>query len=281
LVKITRRWLGAALTPVAFGAGAALIIGTLTGSPHATHDSTRIAASVQAYRSRNPALVDCLGHGQVRPASITLSCADGYSSLIGLHWRSWDTSAYGEGTWLINDCTPFCARGTMHRYPVDVVLWAPTREGHVPAREYTKLTMFLPDSRCYTDAGQHSCYPAMSTRDLVLPHQLPPPMNVQVSMVPLTTVPAERLAHRTGHSRHVPPRTLTSHRRPAPRHHTTPVHVLSHREHVHGRSPVRPLAGPQSDAGLRAAAGARVVSGSREAAGAPAVAGSRSAAGSR
>jgi hypothetical protein len=217
LVKITRRWLRAALAPVTFGAGAALIVGTLAGRPPSPHhgSSQRLSAAVQSYRSRRPTVLDCLGHSQVRPASLTLSCADGNSSLTGLHWRSWQSSAYGEGTWLINDCVPYCARGTVHRYPVVVVLWAPERLGQrVPARDYSKLTMILPSGRCYTAGGKRACYPAMSTRVLRTAHQPPPVMSIQMSLVPLPAAVATRHQASRGH---LPPRTLAAVRRPASR----------------------------------------------------------------
>jgi hypothetical protein len=185
-MRITRRRLGAALAPVACGAGAALVVGALAGGAAAPHPGSRLAA-VQSARSAAPLLANCFGHGQVRPSSITLSCADGYSSLTGIQWRSWQNSAYGRGTWLINDCVPFCARGTMNRFPAVVVLSAPRHVGHAAGRQYTRLTMTLPGNRCYTAAGQRACYPATTTRSLLpSPHTLPPPvMSVQEPALPL------------------------------------------------------------------------------------------------
>jgi hypothetical protein len=48
LVKITRRWLRAALAPVTFGAGAALIVGTLAGRPSSPHHGSSIQMSMVA-----------------------------------------------------------------------------------------------------------------------------------------------------------------------------------------------------------------------------------------
>lgn len=185
MVKITRRWLGTALAPVTFGAAAALIVGTLAGSPSAPRPSSRLSAAVQSYRSR-PSLADCLGHSQVRPASITLACADGNSSITGIRWRSWQATADGQGTWLINDCTPFCARGTVHRFPVQVVLSAPERVNGAHFRRYTKLTMILPDGRCYTAGDKRTCYPARSVQSLLPQYPSSTPgTNLQVATAPL------------------------------------------------------------------------------------------------
>ena len=84
MVKITRRWLGAALAPVAFGAAAALIVGALAGSPSAPRPASRLSAAVQAYRSR-PSLADCLGHSQVRPP-MRLMCNPAQGTDTG--WKS-------------------------------------------------------------------------------------------------------------------------------------------------------------------------------------------------
>jgi hypothetical protein len=60
---------------------------------------------------------------QVRPAAIILACADVNRSLTHLHWSSFGgTTAHGSGHYDVNDCTPSCAAGRFHSYPIGLVL---------------------------------------------------------------------------------------------------------------------------------------------------------------
>ena len=60
---------------------------------------------------------------QVRPAAIILACADANRSLTHLHWSSFGgTTARGSGRYEVNDCTPNCAAGRFHSYPIGLVL---------------------------------------------------------------------------------------------------------------------------------------------------------------
>jgi hypothetical protein len=64
-------------------------------------------------------LPDCLGRLTVRPASVVLACADANFRLQGLQWTGWgETFAAARGTAVANDCTPNCAAGHFHAYPV-------------------------------------------------------------------------------------------------------------------------------------------------------------------
>lgn len=64
---------------------------------------------------------NCTGKGVAHPARYVLACADGNAALSGMHWRDWGaarTTAPGRLT--LNDCTPNCAQGHFHTYPVNV-----------------------------------------------------------------------------------------------------------------------------------------------------------------
>ena len=93
---------------------------------------------------------DCPGqHARVRPRSFVLACADGNAYFAKLAWTSWTPGlASAKGTLVLNDCTPYCAVGHFHSYPVIVVLWGskavPGRPGE---RCYTKLTDILTGPR--------------------------------------------------------------------------------------------------------------------------------------
>ena len=55
----------------------------------------------------------------VRPKSFVLACADGNSAFDKLNWSTWAPGlASAKGTLVQNDCTPYCAAGHFHSYPV-------------------------------------------------------------------------------------------------------------------------------------------------------------------
>jgi hypothetical protein len=91
---------------------------------------------------------------QVRPATIAYT-GDGTGFLGGaharrrgsrIHWTKWTTGiALGTGFNQLNDCVPFCARGTFHAYPVRIELWRPrTIAGTLV---FTRLTIFYRNRR--------------------------------------------------------------------------------------------------------------------------------------
>ena len=66
---------------------------------------------------------DCT-KSQVRPATIVIACADANLALTHLRWVSFGAAtAHASGSYYVNDCTPYCAAGHFHSYPVTVVLW--------------------------------------------------------------------------------------------------------------------------------------------------------------
>ncbi len=65
---------------------------------------------------------DCV-HEAVEPHQIIITCADANFVLTGLKWSHWGRkSATGTGAAKINNCTPSCAEGHFHKYPVSVRL---------------------------------------------------------------------------------------------------------------------------------------------------------------
>jgi hypothetical protein len=148
-VKTRRR-----ATAVATGVGlAALTLGTTLGTVllggggasaamRTVHSINRTAAS-----TKQP-LVDaqCTKPGKTKPATIILACGDGNAVLQKLSWSSWkDHSASGQGSLSQNDCTPDCADGTFHSYPIKVSLADPVP---TDGRQYfVKVTLSFPKHR--------------------------------------------------------------------------------------------------------------------------------------
>ena len=69
---------------------------------------------------------DCMTP-RLEPTEIILSCADGGWVLEHLHWSRWTASeATAVGTFIYNDCHPYCAAGHFHAVPgTQVTLTAP------------------------------------------------------------------------------------------------------------------------------------------------------------
>ncbi len=65
----------------------------------------------------------CEHKPRVRPASIVVACADANFYVDHIRWSSWRaTGATGRGTAHLNDCTPNCAAGHFHAFPITVRL---------------------------------------------------------------------------------------------------------------------------------------------------------------
>jgi hypothetical protein len=85
---------------------------------------------------------NCEDKPKVRPTSFVLACADGNDRLLGMHWTNWvPTSATGTGVQYLNDCTPNCATGHFHSYPVDIALTGTYRAAQNEPFAYTKITL--------------------------------------------------------------------------------------------------------------------------------------------
>lgn len=71
-------------------------------------------------------LTGCAHHPVVRPATVVFACGDGNFYATGLHWSHWGASdAEAKGVGHQNDCTPNCAAGKFHTYPLSVRLSRP------------------------------------------------------------------------------------------------------------------------------------------------------------
>ena len=102
------------------------------------------AASASAVSNSQPVSVyaNCL-RPTAKPHSYILTCADAgiqinqatYSTAARDRWGS--AFVDGKGTYVYNDCVPYCAAGHLHRHPVAFVLYRiRTVNGH---RLYTRL----------------------------------------------------------------------------------------------------------------------------------------------
>ena len=132
-MKLTRAraLLGAGLIAAA-GATSAIV---LTAGPAAAASSPVV-------------LVNCAGHGKVRPAVYDISCMPSSEYVAGLTWTSWRSVAFGSGTLKVNDCTPTCAQGKYISYPILTVLWRAEAWPHHPGRDYfTRLTWIFTGKR--------------------------------------------------------------------------------------------------------------------------------------
>jgi hypothetical protein len=116
----------------------------LVGSASAAPSSAAIRAD-SAATAPHYVVLNCMDHdkAQVRPGTIVLACADNGLGLTHLHWTSWTpevASAYG--TEWENDCTPNCAEGHFHYYPVVAELWGSAAvKGNAGERRYTEATI--------------------------------------------------------------------------------------------------------------------------------------------
>jgi hypothetical protein len=62
---------------------------------------------------------------QVRPTTIVIACADDNLALTKLHWGSFGgASAVAGGQYYVNGCTPNCAAGKFHFYPITLIVSA-------------------------------------------------------------------------------------------------------------------------------------------------------------
>lgn len=78
--------------------------------------------------ARSPAYVSDCGTLVQHPKTLTLACADANYGLAKLAWTHWGgVTATATGVASANDCTPNCAAGHFHSYPVRVAATKLTR----------------------------------------------------------------------------------------------------------------------------------------------------------
>ena len=134
-----------------------------------------------------PGVADCVGAPnrlRVRPANITLACADNGWGVEKMAWTSWTTSAaMGRGTFWEKLCKPSCADSRIGTYPAAVTLSAVktssqgprfSRENQRhpdepagPAKLLCTLLRPLRYGRRFLPGGQLPEYPDI--RDVLLP----------------------------------------------------------------------------------------------------------------
>ncbi|WP_030173493.1 hypothetical protein [Streptomyces sp. NRRL S-813] len=109
--------------------------------------------------SHKPVLVDCFWKPQARPDAFILACGDANSRLSSLHWSTWNgRSAVAKGVNFVNDCKPYCAKGTFRSYPVIVRLDRPE-----PWKKDPKVDHFTRISLVFTGARPEGYDRVMTT----------------------------------------------------------------------------------------------------------------------
>jgi hypothetical protein len=125
---------------VLLASGLIAVAGTVTGI---------VAAAGPASAASSPVvLVNCAGHGKVRPAVYDIGCMPSSEYVAGLKWTSWHAVAFGSGVLKVNDCTPTCAQGKYISYPILAVLWrARPWAGHSGGEYFSRLTWIFTSTR--------------------------------------------------------------------------------------------------------------------------------------
>jgi hypothetical protein len=103
---------------------------------------------------RTKVVYDCT-HAAYKPHKfVILLCGDGTQGLRHLHYTRWNSKrAVGRARFQYDDCTPDCAHGKLHHFPVTFVMKRPRT--HHGVRLFTRLV---------TDHhGKHQTY-ALPTR---------------------------------------------------------------------------------------------------------------------
>lgn len=103
----------------------------------------RLLLVALALTAHQPVVADCNSYA-VAPAGLTVTCADAGLTLSNLHWRNWGEAKTTAGGLLhANDCTPSCAAGHFHTYPITISLTTLTTCAG-GRRQYTRLTIADP-----------------------------------------------------------------------------------------------------------------------------------------
>ncbi len=82
------------------------------------------AHAVARHRRAPKAVIHLCARGTaVAPRSYVLSCGDGGTGLVKLHWTHWgERTATATGRAFVNTCTPTCVAGHYLTYPVKVTV---------------------------------------------------------------------------------------------------------------------------------------------------------------
>jgi hypothetical protein len=127
---------------------------------------TALAASAAPAISRPVVLVQCNGKGQVKPSSSQQpACMLSSEYIPKLTWTSWTSSAFGSGTFAVNNCSPSssCGPSKYTKYPILIVLWkAAAWPGHAGQQYFTRMTLIFTGSGKQFPTG----HPAVQTYTL-------------------------------------------------------------------------------------------------------------------
>jgi hypothetical protein len=112
-----------------------------------TAATAAVAAAPASAVSSQVVIVNCGGHGQVRPAGYDIGCIAN-ELLAKMSWTSWRSTAFGHGDLKVNNCTPSCARGKFISYPTLLVAWRarPWRK-HAGQEYFSRLTWIFTGKR--------------------------------------------------------------------------------------------------------------------------------------
>lgn len=136
----------AVYTAISLGAGTLLTAAmtTVSATPAMSAQPSPTVTS-----QREPVLVNCSWKPTAHPKDFIVACGDGNSRLVEMHWSQWGpTSATGIGVNVVNDCVPYCAKGTFRGYPVVVRLDHPKTWKRDPQlQQFTRMSMTYTDTR--------------------------------------------------------------------------------------------------------------------------------------
>lgn len=147
----------------------AIAVTACASAPPATAAGrSQTAAVTVAATTSGPVVVNCALKAQTRPHQFTLACADGGVYLNGLSWTAWgSSSALASGSYVLNDCVPYCAAGHFHSFPALVALWgAEPRPGHAGQTYFTHMTIIFTGNHSYHAAGKLYQLPATESYPL-------------------------------------------------------------------------------------------------------------------
>jgi hypothetical protein len=154
-----------AITTAACASAAAAPAAAAPAAAGGRSDSAAVTAETT---TSVPVVVNCAMKAQARPGQFILACADGGAYLEGLSWAAWgSSSAFASGSYVLNDCVPYCAAGHFHSFPVLVALWgAEARPGHAGEAYFTHLTIIFTGSHSYRAGGKLYQLPATGSYPL-------------------------------------------------------------------------------------------------------------------
>ena len=154
-----------------------------SAAPAATPSSAAAVTSVSSAANAAPVdangrpfvLWDCESKPQVEPASLVLACGDGGDRMTAMRWSSWTpTHATGTGIQSLNDCTPNCATGHFHDYPVDISLTGSVLVGQHEPFAFAMITLAYrgPRPTTYTTVNGKvkAVHPATWSQELPVGH---------------------------------------------------------------------------------------------------------------